>query len=298
MGWPLPSACPTPPRTQGEGRLLWPGGGKGTCSGRWAWRGAEKRRKSSVAGGRAPPARGLRARVRQGEGRVHPPAGSPAARLEMPRVAARLGWGLPGQDQPLLPTPTRWHPPRDSVFPCLVAFDLAVARETKSCSLGSICILISNYQQCCSRPAVACRVPAAAPGLLAQGQGRGGGSAPPSCPVALVGTKGGPGVGAGVVPWLGCPLSPCSRQLETPSPCPPPRASRRAEGLAPMAPSRHGCLADQGCVRMHGGGPGAPTAAPGEHRIAVLSAAAADPSLPPTLAAPLANACTRPSSST
>lgn len=75
----------------------------------------------------------------------------------------------PGQDQHPLPTLTpalapalaQWHPQHHLVFPCLIAFDLAVARETKSCSLGSICILISNYQQCCSSPAAACKVPAA-----------------------------------------------------------------------------------------------------------------------------------------
>lgn len=67
-------------------------------------------------------------------------------------------------------TTAQWHPLHDSVFPCLVAFDLAVARETKSCSLGSICILISNYQQCCSGPAVARRVPAAAGGCPCRGR--------------------------------------------------------------------------------------------------------------------------------
>lgn len=78
----------------------------------------------------------------------------------------RVILGVPGQDQhpPSRSGTARWHPLRDLAFPCLIAFDLAVARETPSCSFGSICILISNYQQCCSGPAVACRVLTASQG--------------------------------------------------------------------------------------------------------------------------------------
>lgn len=124
---------------------------------------------------------------------------------------------MPGQDQPPLPTLTpavaRWQPQHHSVFPCLIAFDLAVARETKSCSLGSICILISNYQQCCSSPAVACKVLAATWG----------------CPAGVAGDA------------LSLPALPSSL-------C---RQESRAFGID--VPGQGGGLAEQGSVQMHGG---------------------------------------------
>lgn len=118
--------------------------------------------------------------------------------------AAGLGWAL------LRPWQRHGGTRCTAPFPCLVAFDLAVARETKSCSLGSICILMSNYQQCCSGPAVACRVPAAARGCPHWGWVRAVGlcPCPLGCPQPVLGRT--PGLVALWCPGLcaaRCPLS-------------------------------------------------------------------------------------------